>query len=93
MAKKKKRAKRKPSIQKQLDVLCELVNELSEKISKLYLEVNRIRTPNPYQPPAPMPPYGIGPWNPPSPPPYEVTCKKPPEGLMYNSKGRADGRH
>lgn len=88
MAKKKKRAKRKPSIQKQLDVLCELVNELSEKISKLYLEVNRL-TPLPRIPCASpqQPPWSSGPWNPPSPPPFEVTCKRVPEGLMYNKRG------
>jgi hypothetical protein len=51
-------AKKKPTVQEQLLALCELVNKLSERVAELQLEVARLRTPNPYQPPAPMPQYG-----------------------------------
>lgn len=72
MAKKKKkaRARKKPSVQKQIETLCVLVKELRDRVDQLHSKVDRLRAPNPYQPLAPMPPYGTGPWK-----PNEVTCR------------------
>jgi hypothetical protein len=88
MAKKKKKTK--PSVQKRLEILCDLVEKLDEKMSQLQVEVAALRLPNRILCAPPTSPFdGTKPSN----PICWVTCKGPPEGLMYNSKGRADERH
>lgn len=91
MAKKKKKAKakRKPTVQEQLLALCELVNKLSERVAGLQLEVARLRAPNPYQPPAPMPQYGTKPWKPDDLPPNEVLCQGPTGAVYLGRRGVA----
>lgn len=94
-AKKKKPAKKAPSVQKTLADLCEMVNKLSLRVGELQLEIGALRgliNAMPAPPPAmPYPtvpvPQNPNPWGPTWQPPYEVSCKskRPPNGLMYNS--------